>query len=501
MIFRFERLVITFVLLSASVFLLTNCSKLTEQSTVNNNPPPVNTSQQPVAPPSPAPPIANEQQQQKEQAANLPFTLPVLDAMFAEENFPGELKSKLSLTDDQIQQLKETARDATAKLKESETNGSTANAKEEADEKIRSILGEDKALQLAKFVSDRWANGSEADKPKVAMSNAGQPNAVPTDTRVVVNAPAYRMDLFKDGRLVKTYKIGIGYPEFPLPAGMRQATQIIFNPTWTPPDEPWVKGKVKAGQKIEAGNALNPLGPIKIPIGAPSLIHGGKQTYKLGGFASHGCVGLTNPQVQDFSIALAGLSGTPLTGDDVLEYAKKKTETKNVKLSQSIPVELRYETIIVENGVLKIYRDVYERGTNTQANLQKVLGAYGVSLDSLNAADKTKITAALKQMAVDAGGSQITADDVAERAKLKKNSSKTVTRTIVGKKEIDIPLASLAGKGYPAPVDLNTGTMSSKPLNLSGNNTSTNSNRASQSNTNQTVKSAPSNSNSASRKF
>ena len=66
------------------------------------------------------------------------------------------------------------------------------------------------------------------------------PNAVPTDTRVVVNIPAFRMDLFQDGSLVKSYKVGIGYPEFPLPQGLRKAQTIIFNPTWTPPDSPWV---------------------------------------------------------------------------------------------------------------------------------------------------------------------------------------------------------------------------------------------------------------------
>ena len=66
------------------------------------------------------------------------------------------------------------------------------------------------------------------------------PNAIPTDTRVVVNIPAFRMDLFQDGSLVKSYQIGIGYPEFPLPQGLRKAQTIIFNPTWTPPDSPWV---------------------------------------------------------------------------------------------------------------------------------------------------------------------------------------------------------------------------------------------------------------------
>ena len=108
------------------------------------------------------------------------------------------------------------------------------------------------------------------------------PNAVPQDTRVVVNIPAYRMDLFQEGKLIKSYKIGIGYPQFPLPTGLRKAQTIIFNPTWTPPDEPWV-AKMKdiaVGEKVAAGSPLNPLGPIKIPIGMPSLIHGGKPLAK-----------------------------------------------------------------------------------------------------------------------------------------------------------------------------------------------------------------------------
>lgn len=498
--FRIKRLTVTCALMLASVVLMTNCVQPGQNiSTANQTV--VNTTTQP----SPAAsPLSSEQQ--KEQAVNLPFTLPVLNAMFAEDAFSADLKSKLSLTDDQIAQLKQIAQESVANLKEGETNGSTAEAKQQADEKIRAALGEDKAIELAKFVSDRWANGSDKDKPKAAMSNADQPNAIPTDTRVVVNAPAYRMDLFNEGKLVKSYKIGIGYPEFPLPVGMRQASTIIFNPTWTPPDEPWVQSskKVTAGKKVEAGNSLNPLGPIKIPIGLPSLIHGGKQPYKLGGFASHGCVGLTNQQVQDFSLNLAGLSDTPLTGDDVINYAKNKTQTKDVKLTENIPVELRYETIVVENGVLKIYRDVYERGTNTQENLQKVLSVYGVSFDSLKAADKTKITNALKQMAVDPGGQKITDETVAARAKEQKNSSKTVTRSIVGKKEIDIPLAQLAGKGYPAPVNLSNGTeTSSKPpvsavKQNTGNTNTTNDNKSSRANTNQ---SAPSNVNSASKKF
>lgn len=397
---------------------------------------------------APASPLPSPSPAENRNAANAAqITLPILDALFTEENFAGELKNKLGLPDDQIEKLRMVSRQATAELDETE-EGSTAAEQKRAEEQIRNIIGADKTAELARFIAARWEG--ENNNNATAAAGGSQPNAVPTDTRVVVNAPAYRMDVFKDGQLVKSYKIGIGYPEFPLPTGMRRADTIIFNPTWTPPDEPWVKGKLKPGEKVEAGSKLNPLGPIKIPIGLPSLIHGGKQPARLGNFASHGCVGLTNQQVQDFAVLLAQTSGTQLTPADVKNYEKQKTETKNVKLAAAMPVELRYETIVVENGKLKIYRDVYERGTNTETNLRRVLETHGVTFDSLSEQERTKILEALKQMARDPQGNPVTAPSPTPD---QKNSSGKETKSVKGAKEMTIELAALAGKGYPAPKD------------------------------------------------
>jgi lipoprotein-anchoring transpeptidase ErfK/SrfK len=383
-------------------------------------------------------------------AASLPVTLPVLDAMFADEAFAGELKSKLQLSDEQVARLKQVAREGTAELSEQGAeSGTTTEATRRAAEKIKEVVGEEKASAFTTLVRERWSGGEDA--------LAAKPNAVPTDTRIVVNAPAYRMDVFQDGRLTKTYRVGIGYPEFPLPQGMRKADTIIFNPTWTPPDEPWVKGKVKPGEKIEAGSKLNPLGPIKIPIGLPSLIHGGKNPARLGNFASHGCVGLTNDMVQDFAVLLAQTSGTQLTPEDVTNYAKKPDKTQNVKLSAPVPVELRYETIVVEDGRLHVYRDVYDKGTNTEENLRRVLEVYGVKLEDLSEQERAQASQALEAMAHDAHGNPTNDASPTPTPKPKpkdKNQSASVTYTVKGQKELVVEIAALRGKGYPAPVNL-----------------------------------------------
>jgi lipoprotein-anchoring transpeptidase ErfK/SrfK len=370
--------------------------------------------------------------------------------MFSDDEFAADLKSKAGLTDEQVEQLRNIAQQAVQGLNEEDDSagsGSTRQSIERASNEIRNAIGEEKANRVFDLVRQRYQ--AEGDIPSM------KPNAVPTDTRIVVNAPAYRMDLFQDGKLVKTYKVAIGYPEFPLPTGMRKAQTIIFNPKWTPPDEPWVKGKVAPGKTVEAGSKLNPLGPLKVPIGLPSLIHGGKNPAKLGTFGSHGCVGLTDGQVNDFAILLSQLAGQPLTLADIKSYEANKTETKDVKLSNAVQVELRYETIVVEGGKLHIYRDVYEHGTNTDDNLEQVLAVYGLSMNDLAPDVRSQIEAGLNEMAYDAQGNPVEEPSNSNQGNKKpKSKSDKVTRTIKGKKEVVIDVPQLAGKGYPAPVNL-----------------------------------------------
>jgi len=421
------------------------------------------------------------------QATAIPVTLPVLDALFSDDAFKSTLKSKVELTDDQITQLQKLAADEVGRLRqlnmeEQGTNDSpqAEEARQRASEAIRGLLGEQKAEGFFALAREYWVKGGDKtalnEKPGATENGMmAEPNAVPKDTRVVVNIPAYRMDVFRDGSLVKSYKIGIGYPEFPLPTGLRKAQTIIFNPTWTPPDEPWVakmKG-VAVGEQVAAGSKLNPLGPIKIPIGQPSLIHGGKSPAKLGTFASHGCVGLTTPQVQDFSRLLAQVAGGEISDKAFQSYLKDKTRTHAVKLGQAVPVELRYETIVVEDGKLHIYRDVYDQDTNTEENLRAVLRANGIEFEDLSEQERGEVLDALNAMSrhprkTTAGKTTATSTPTAsplatEDATSDKANKKIAAARVkkpVGKnqKEMVIELATLKGKGYPAAMNLDTGT-------------------------------------------
>ena len=402
------------------VCLLTSCVAPSN----NSNTSVVTTTPSPSASASPVP---------TPETTSVQVTLPVLDALLGDEKFVAQAKQKLQLSEGQIDSLKRASSSEIARLQETnaeDTDGNATDARTRASDELRKILGDDKARQLASLANDYWSKGDSGDQPEATTGKVEMlkgPNAVPTDTRIVVNIPAFRMDLFQDGSLLKSYKVGIGYPEFPLPFGLRKAQQIIFNPTWTPPDSPWVAKmkNVTAGETVKAGDKDNPLGPIKIPIGLPSLIHGGKSPAKIGKFASHGCVGLTNAQIKDFAAQLAKASNTTEISDTaVASYLQDKEKTKTVKLNQTVPVELRYETIVLEDGKLHIYKDVYAQDTNTEEDLRAVLEANGVRLEDLSEQQRTEILNALKDV----------------------------------KKETVIDISSVAKKGYPAPVSLDTGS-------------------------------------------
>lgn len=416
--------------------------------------------------PAPASPTPNAT------AANetVPITLPVLNALFADETFKADLKSKLQLTDDQIKELKKISGESETKLRQSNAenqSGSAEAARQNAIDAIRGVLGSDKSNQLMALARERWNKGdaSEVSAAKEAEPTMlPGPNAVPADTRIVVNIPAFRMDVFANGALIKSYKVGIGYPQFPLPQGVRKAEMIIFNPTWTQPNESWASNP---GEVVPAGSKGNPLGPIKIPIGAPSLIHGGKALEKIGNFASHGCVGMTNAQVKDFARVLAQASHTELTEATMAAYLSKRTRTQVVKLGQLVPVELRYETIVFEDGKLHIYRDVYDQNTNTEENLRAVFKANGSSFESLGEEEKTQVLEALNVMSrhpkklptptpKPANESSTNSTRTAVSAIEKKAEAERQKR-LRSQREIVIEIVELAGKGYPAAMNLDSG--------------------------------------------
>jgi ribosomal protein L12E/L44/L45/RPP1/RPP2 len=164
---------------------------------------------------------------------------------------------------------------------------------------------------------------------------------------------------------------------------------------------------------------------------------------------------LTTPQIKDFAMLLSKASDTDLSDTTMASYLQDKDQTKTVKLKNVVPVELRYETIVVEDGKLHIYKDVYAQDTNTEENLRSVLEAHGVKFDDLSEQQRTEALNTLNAMSANPQKAS-SASPSPEASPEKRTAAKK--KPAKNQNEIVIDLGGSAQKGYPAPVNLDTGS-------------------------------------------
>lgn len=113
--------------------------------------------------------------------------------------------------------------------------------------------------------------------------------------RIVVNIGQRKLRLIQDGTVVKEYRIAVGMPGHDTPTGEYEIIEKQVDPTWFPPDSPWAAGL----GPIPPGPG-NPLGTRWIGTSAPAIgIHGTYADSSIGTAASHGCMRMHIPDVEE----------------------------------------------------------------------------------------------------------------------------------------------------------------------------------------------------------
>jgi len=129
-------------------------------------------------------------------------------------------------------------------------------------------------------------------RPKVTTAQL----AAKYPTVITVDRSSFRLRLWKDLKLVKTYTIAVGRAGLETPAGVYTINDKQVNPSWHVPNSAWA-GDL-AGKTIPPG----PDDPIKarwMGIYAGAGIHGTDEIDSLGSAASHGCIRMAIPDVID----------------------------------------------------------------------------------------------------------------------------------------------------------------------------------------------------------
>ena len=204
------------------------------------------------------------------------------------------------------------------------------------------------------------------------------------DIRLTLNVPSFRLTLWQNDKEVKSYFIGVGLKAHPIYVGDREAREIIWNPAWIPPPSDWVleMKDVSPGEVIPASDPRNPLGKMKIPLGGRYLIHQARGMADVGNLVSHGCVRMPRPDLYDLADKIIAARNAPVSPKRIAA-AKRTLKMLVVRLDEPVPVDISYDTLVVEDGVLHIYPDVYDRGTNRPALLRAELQAANIDVSNL----------------------------------------------------------------------------------------------------------------------
>jgi L,D-transpeptidase ErfK/SrfK len=108
--------------------------------------------------------------------------------------------------------------------------------------------------------------------------------------RLIVNIPEMRLYCFlPSGRLVRTFPVGVGTPDWPSPLGGFPVSELIEHPSWTVP--PALRDKYETGAIPPGPN--NPLGDYWIGLGESGYgIHDTNIAWSVGRTSTHGCIRL-----------------------------------------------------------------------------------------------------------------------------------------------------------------------------------------------------------------
>ncbi len=199
-----------------------------------------------------------------------------------------------------------------------------------------------------------------------------------------VNVPSFQMTLWLGDKEVKTYPVGIALKDYPIYIGLLKFDTIIFNPAWIPPASDWVAPSLQ-GKVIGPADPRNPLGKVKIPLGYGYLIHQAKGPSDLGNLVSHGCVRVMRHDLYDLSDKF--LAAHSLHLDFEVSSAKRNKRTFAIELEEPVRIEITYDTQVIENGILRIYPDIYDRGRNSPGILRSKLSKNGLDVSLIKDRD------------------------------------------------------------------------------------------------------------------
>ena len=169
---------------------------------------------------------------------------------------------------------------------------------------------------------------------------------IAANQRIDINLAARSLSLFRDGKKIRLYPIGVGKPSTPTPTGYYKILTKEVNPTWVDPSDP--EFAIPSGES-------NPLGYRWMQIYGNYGIHGTNKPESIGQYVSNGCIRMNEADVE----ALYDL------------------------VEPGTPVDITYNRVVVEKIednqiVYYIYPDGYGWQNLKVSDVERWLAGFGV---------------------------------------------------------------------------------------------------------------------------
>jgi hypothetical protein len=201
---------------------------------------------------------------------------------------------------------------------------------------------------------DWWSGPRERGECSSTESESPASVDTTTELRLLLNVPAYRLEVLEQGAVTLTIPVAVGQPRYRTPLGRFRVDYAVWNPWWRPPKSDWARK-----ERPQAPGWSNPVGRVKLHVTGLVFLHGTPLESSRGSAASHACVRMSNADAIALARRVHSRAGPPVLAALLDSLVADTSRTRTLYLTRTVPIDIAYVLAEVREDDLLLHPDVY----------------------------------------------------------------------------------------------------------------------------------------------